>query len=256
MQRLYKMGHYPSTVYHYVVDKSMAVLAMTLCYSKHKALRQPLCLLWRLQQGSTQGKGTHSQEASVSVSRYVCLCQCWQKEFLFCPFVLSVPMCRCGCESLMPASRKFTEHLVNFSRFYKKRFFSWFLLIKQHKLHERWAVWLKYGVTIVSIVQNFWSFLKPFLEISSFLVIFKSFRSIVFQGFWRSLKFFFRLWQFLHWFSVWKFFLQQMKVSKSPFPKNVAQIWHRTEELCVGTELCQNWIVPSSRMTYLMAQFN
>ncbi|KAK5605872.1 hypothetical protein CRENBAI_004667 [Crenichthys baileyi] len=64
MQRLYKMGHYPSTVYHYVVDRSMALLAMTLCYSKHKALRQPPCLLWRLQQGSTHGKGTHSQEAS------------------------------------------------------------------------------------------------------------------------------------------------------------------------------------------------
>lgn len=60
---VHKMGHYPSTVYHYVVDKSLTV--MTLCYSKHKALRQSPCLLWRLQQGSTRGKGARSQEGCV-----------------------------------------------------------------------------------------------------------------------------------------------------------------------------------------------
>lgn len=64
---VHKMGHYPSTVYHYVVDKSMALSVMTPCYSKHKALRQSPCLLWRLQQGSTRGKGTHSQEGCVCV---------------------------------------------------------------------------------------------------------------------------------------------------------------------------------------------
>lgn len=42
---VHKMDHYPSIVYHYVVDKSMALSAMTPCYSKHKALRLSPCLL-------------------------------------------------------------------------------------------------------------------------------------------------------------------------------------------------------------------
>lgn len=45
---VHKMVHYLSTVYHYVVDKSMALTVMILFYSKHKALRQSPCLLWRL----------------------------------------------------------------------------------------------------------------------------------------------------------------------------------------------------------------
>ena len=67
---VHKMGHYPSTVYHYVVDKSMALTVMILCYSKHKALRQSPCLLWRLQRGSTRGKGAHSREGCV----FQCVC--------------------------------------------------------------------------------------------------------------------------------------------------------------------------------------
>lgn len=35
---VHEMDHYPSTAYHHVVDKSMALSAMTPCYSKHKAL--------------------------------------------------------------------------------------------------------------------------------------------------------------------------------------------------------------------------
>lgn len=71
---VHKMGHYPSTVYHYVVDKSMALTVMTLCYSKHKALRLPPCLIWRLQRGSTWGKGTHSQEGCVQFCVHLCRC--------------------------------------------------------------------------------------------------------------------------------------------------------------------------------------
>lgn len=73
---VHKMGHYPSTVYHHVVDKSMALTVMALCYNKHKALRQSPCLLWRLQQGNTRGKGTHIQEEYVRVCAVLCLCQC------------------------------------------------------------------------------------------------------------------------------------------------------------------------------------
>ncbi|TNN80508.1 hypothetical protein EYF80_009247 [Liparis tanakae] len=40
----------------------MALTVMTLCYSKHKALRQSTRLLWRLQQGSTRGKGIARRE--------------------------------------------------------------------------------------------------------------------------------------------------------------------------------------------------
>lgn len=69
---VHKMGHYPSTVYHYVVDRSMALKVMILCYSKHKALRQSPCLLLRLQRGSTRGKGAHGQEGRVH--RCVCVC--------------------------------------------------------------------------------------------------------------------------------------------------------------------------------------
>lgn len=90
---VHKMGHYPSTVYHYVVDKSMALTVMTLCYSKHKALRQSPCLLWRRQQGSTLGKGTHSQKGCVSACDYVCLCQCVTGSVSLITFVF---LCLCA----------------------------------------------------------------------------------------------------------------------------------------------------------------
>lgn len=40
---VHEMGHYPSMVYHYVVDKSMSLTVMILRYSKHKALRRSRC---------------------------------------------------------------------------------------------------------------------------------------------------------------------------------------------------------------------
>lgn len=91
---VHKMGHYPSTVYHYVVDKSMALTVMTRCYSKPEALRQSPCLLWRLQQGSTRGKGTHSQEG-VCVRIGV-----WQRGRDFWAHLHFLCLCAVGCENV------------------------------------------------------------------------------------------------------------------------------------------------------------
>lgn len=113
---VHKLGYYPSTVYHYVVDKSMALSAMTPCYSKHKALRQSPCLLWSLQPGSTWGKDAHSQEACVQACAVnVCLCHYWHGEFLFSLFVLSAFLCRCRCENLMQMCRSssWKHHAIN-----------------------------------------------------------------------------------------------------------------------------------------------
>jgi len=63
---LHKMGHYPSTVYHCVVDKSMAMSLMALCYSKHKAHRLPACY-----GGCSKG----ALRARVLIARrHVCVC--------------------------------------------------------------------------------------------------------------------------------------------------------------------------------------
>lgn len=108
---VHKMGHYPSTVYHYVVDKSMSLTVMILCYSKHKALRQSPCLLWRLQQGSTRGKGAHSQEGCVCMC--VCLCQCvTERVFIEHICVLCACVCRCGCEHLMTLTIHDIDHIL------------------------------------------------------------------------------------------------------------------------------------------------
>lgn len=63
---VHEMGHYPSTVYHYVVDKSMPLTVMILRYSKHKALRQSRCTVsTRRQRGSTRSEGARRPEGRV-----------------------------------------------------------------------------------------------------------------------------------------------------------------------------------------------
>lgn len=92
------MAHYPCIVYHSVVDKSMALTVMTLCYSKHKALRQSLWTLWRLQPGSTKGKASHSQKDRECARLCVCLRWFVKEFFYWVDFMLScisVGWCEC-----------------------------------------------------------------------------------------------------------------------------------------------------------------
>lgn len=79
------MAHYPCIVYHSVVDKSMALTVMTLCYSKHKALRQSLWTLWRL--GALRARlliARRTESVRVCVSVYAGLWKSFFIEWTLC----------------------------------------------------------------------------------------------------------------------------------------------------------------------------